>query len=146
MEKIKVKKVHPGAHDLKKQSNMHAGFDLRSIEPVTIDAHSTEIINTGLTIKIPKGYYGRVVERPWNAISKNIMTMAGIISHCAEIQVIMRNLSNTPITLNCNSKVAQLVIHKIHDDNIVYEVNELVPSSRGNLGFGECTRKKKRTL
>ena len=146
MEKIKVKKIHPRAYDLKKQSNMLAGFDLHSIESATIDAYSTVIINTGLIIKIPKGYYGRIVERPWNAITKNIMTVAGIINHCAEIQVIMRNLSNAPITLNCYSKVAQLIIHEIHDDTFVYEVDELLPSTRGKLGFGKCTRKRKRTL
>ena len=40
-----------------------AGYDLYAAERKTIVSHGRELIKTDLCLKIPKGYYQRVVER-----------------------------------------------------------------------------------
>ena len=63
--KINIKKLNNNAKIPTRGSAEAAGYDLYACieKPITIPAHSTEKIGTGLAIEIPKGYFGAIFAR-----------------------------------------------------------------------------------
>ena len=115
------------------------------------------IVPTGISIEIPKGYYGRIAPRSGLAVKSNIDVLAGVIDsgYRGEIGVVLINLNLPEILFSSNKKtsayesafgsknkfsisrgdrIAQLIIEKCHDIQWIEE--ELSDSERGNGGYG----------
>ena len=77
-----------------------AGLDLRAPETITIKPGEARKIATGICLKIPKGYYGKILDRSSNAIRK-LMVVAGVIDaeFVGELSVILVMLSWLSILL-----------------------------------------------
>lgn len=56
-----------------------------------------------------------------------------------EVQVLLVNLSDQPVTLKRGERIAQLVIARVEQAQLV-EVADLSPSERGAGGFGSTGR------
>ena len=74
-----------------------AGMDLRSNEKITIKTGSTEIIGTGIYIKLPNGYEAQIRSRS-GLTAKNqviVLNSPGTIDsdYIGEIKIILANLS-----------------------------------------------------
>ena len=54
--------ILPKVHLLRKYEDS-AGFDLDSVENVTISSNSIKVITTDIGLKIPKGYFGKIYAR-----------------------------------------------------------------------------------
>ncbi|MFA5767773.1 MAG: hypothetical protein WC919_07695, partial [Candidatus Paceibacterota bacterium] len=67
--RLEYKLVDPEARVPYRKRETDAGYDIFSIEDVTIKPHSTENIRTGIIVACPKGYYYTVEGRSsmWNA-------------------------------------------------------------------------------
>jgi len=110
------------------------GTDL--VESKFVLAESPTIANTGIAIKIPRGYYGRIAEKSGLA-SRGISIGGGVIdeSFVGEILVIVNNHHWEPITFEKGQKIAQLIIQPCVQPEIEV-VDSLGETDRGDSGFG----------
>lgn len=117
-----------------------AGYDLCSVENMTLQPFERAMIPTGLAIELPLGFAGFVVPRSGLAAKKglSIVNAPGLIdsNYRGELKVIAINLDpKEPITIEVGDRIAQLVIMKVEAARF-NEVDSLNDSDRGTGGFG----------
>ena len=114
-----------------------AGYDLYSLEEVTLAPMARAVVKTGISIAIPMGFYGRVAPRSGLAVKKGLDVLAGVVDagYRGDVGVVLIILSSENITLEKQSKVAQLIFEKCHDVDWV-ETDDLSESERGDGGYG----------
>ena len=114
-----------------------AGYDLYSLEDITLAPMARVVAKTGISIAIPMGFYGRVAPRSGLAVKKGLDVLAGVVDagYRGDIGVVLINLSTEDIKLEKQSKIAQLIIEKCHDVDWA-EVGDLDESERGEDGYG----------
>lgn len=119
-----------------------AGMDLRAYLPdsqIVIKPMQRTLIPTGLFMEIPVGYEGQVRPRSGLAIKNGITVLnsPGTIDadYRGEIKVILINLSETDFIISSGDRIAQLVIAKCEQMEVV-EVETLTETERGAGGFG----------
>lgn len=119
-----------------------AGMDLRAYLPdgqIVIKPLQRVLVPTGLFMEIPVGYEGQVRPRSGLAIKNGITVLnsPGTIDadYRGEIKVILINLSDNDFVINSGDRIAQLIIAKCEQMEIV-EVESLSETERGAGGFG----------
>ena len=138
---LKVKLLHSDAKVPTRANATDAGLDLRAyIDGLDkyIPSGSRLTIGTGISIKIPTGYVGRILPRSGLAAKSGIDVLAGVIDsgYTGEIKVVLLNTDKTNgFNIAKNDRIAQLVIQKIELWNPVV-VEELDETERGENGFG----------
>lgn len=119
-----------------------AGFDLRAIERVHIPVGTTMHVDTGISIKIPRGYFGLIAHRSGFS-SKNVFVFAGGIidsNYTGNIIAVIHNIGGKAIIIEEGERFAQLVV--IRQDHITLSiVDELPETNRGDKGFGSTGSK-----
>jgi len=137
IEKLLIKFNDKNAKLPYKASAEAAGLDLYSCESGIIPPHSKKLINIGISLEIPFGYYGRIAPRSGLTVKSSIDVGAGVIDsdYRGNISVILFNHGDEKFTFNQGDKIAQLIIEKIAIINTVY-VNNLNHTERGDKGFG----------
>jgi dUTP pyrophosphatase len=137
MSKMLIKKLSKKAITPKKNNESDAGYDLFSTEGGTIRTNSYKIISTGISISLPKGFYGRIASRSGLASKNAIEVGAGVVDQgfTGEIKVILRNFGDTDFNFEENSKIAQMIITPYESPEL--EVVDFLPTTdRGEKGFG----------
>jgi dUTP pyrophosphatase len=125
-------------------SSNSAGLDLYSNEDGIIYPLSRTMISTGIIIKIPNNYYGRIAPRSGLALKNGIDVLAGVIDsdYRGEIKVILYNTDKDKnYEYKKGDKIAQLIIEKYYNVEIKL-IDELDDTERGNNGFGSTDIKK----
>lgn len=120
-----------------------AGYDLYALEDAHLDPMSQEMIDTGISIQIPKDCYARVAPRSGLACKYGLHVMAGVVDsdYRATIKVILINLGKTGVKVQKGDRIAQLILEKIYTPEWdVVTLNELTDTSRGMNGFGSTGR------
>lgn len=119
-----------------------AGMDLRAYLPegqMVIKPLQRALIPTGLFMEIPVGYEGQVRPRSGLAIKSGITVLnsPGTIDadYRGEVKVILINLSENDFVINSGDRIAQLVIAKCEQMEVV-NVETLTETERGAGGFG----------
>ena len=119
-----------------------AGMDLRAYLPdgeLVIKPMQRILVPTGLFMEIPVGYEGQVRPSSGLAIKSGITVLnsPGTIDadYRGEVKVILVNLSDTDFVIKSGDRIAQLVIAK-HEQPDVVEVQTLSETERGAGGFG----------
>ena len=129
---LKVKRLHS---DAKLPTHGHpgdAGMDFYAIEDVTFLAGKQERVFTGVAVEIPEGHVGMVWDKSGISFNLGLKVMGGVIDsgYRGEIIMNMLNTSDKDVTLPKGHKVAQMIIQKFEDCDIV-EVAELTDTVRG---------------
>ncbi|HEX4948193.1 MAG TPA: dUTP diphosphatase [Blastocatellia bacterium] len=137
LEKIKVKKLADGARLPFRAAPHDAGADLFCLEAFTLAPGERKLIQTGLALEIPPGYYGRVAPRSGLAVKQGIDTMAGVVDagYRGHLQVLLINLSSEVVSLEAGARIAQLIIERIAVCDFEW-ADELSDTERGAGGFG----------
>src|SRR3989338_8823021 len=114
-----------------------AGMDLYASETIIIAPQERQLIPTGLALAIPSGYVGLIWDKSGIAANHGLKTMAGVIDsgYRGEIKILIHNLSSRPYTVQSGTKIAQMLIQPVVQNEII-EVKELDDTSRGVGGFG----------
>lgn len=138
--KIEIKRLDPTAVIPTRNKDGDAGYDLYSIEEDYIWDGTRKLFKTGISISIPRGYYGRIAPRSGLALKNGIDILGGVIdsTYRGEIGIILINHHKDnarPFYINKGDRIAQLIIEKYHDIEWE-EVYELNSSERGQSGFG----------
>ncbi|MBR3958461.1 MAG: dUTP diphosphatase [Bacteroidales bacterium] len=140
---MQIKIINRSHHALPKyETSLSAGMDLRAYLPdgaVTLNPMERTLVKTGLFMELPAGYEAQVRPRSGLALKKGITVLnsPGTIDadYRGEICVILINLSNEPFVINDGERIAQMVIAR-HEQAEIVEVQELSDTERGTGGFG----------
>ena len=140
---MKMKIVNKSNYDLPKyQTKGSAGFDIKiNIDaPLKIPKYSmTELLPTGLYVKIPNGYEGEI--RPRSGLAcKHGITLANSPAtidsdYTGEIKICLVNNSREDYILKPGERVCQMLIKPVVQVEFE-EVETLEDTERGSGGFG----------
>jgi dUTP pyrophosphatase len=133
---FKVRIIHNDAKVPKKADSGCAGYDIFSIEQLTIPPRQRALVSTGISTEISKEYYLWVAPRSGLSL-KGIDVGAGVIdsSYRGEIKVLLINNSELDFFVEKGLKIAQLVLERCSDATIEV-VDVLSETERGFGGFG----------
>jgi dUTP pyrophosphatase len=137
---IKINRQIPQATIPTRANDTDAGYDLYAAVNGRIEGKNRDIINTGISIAIPEGYYGRIAPRSGLAVKNGLDVLAGVVDsgYRGEIGVVLQNLGYMDFEYSEGDRIAQLIIEKCHD--VEWEEVEaqegLYSSERGEGGFG----------
>jgi len=121
-----------------------AGMDLRADlpEPVVLHPLERKLIPTGLYIELPADCEAQVRPRSGLALKHGVTVLnsPGTIDadYRGEVGVILVNLSNEPFTVNPGERIAQMVVAKFQQEELVEvaKLEDLSDTERGAGGFG----------
>lgn len=143
IQTIKAFKIHKDAIIPHKSRLSDAGFDL-SIISVSKNINSNTIeYHTGLKIKIPNGYYVKIVPR--SSLSKYgyiLSNLTGIIDqgYTGELMVRLTQVSSDALPVEFPFRCCQLILEKQHYAIIEESsIEELEDTHRNTGGFGSTT-------
>ena len=114
-----------------------AGLDLFSREMYCLWPGGHHTFNTGVHMKIPHGYYGKIESKSGLNVNDNIVSCGGVIdeNYTGSITVKLYNLGNLDKVFKCGQKIAQIVIQPYVTPEMEL-VSELPETDRGDGGFG----------
>jgi dUTP pyrophosphatase len=129
---LKVRKLHPSAKIPQYQSAQAAGFDLSSVEDITIYPGRRAIVPTGLAFDIPAGYELQIRPRSGLAAKHGIMVVnsPGTVDsdYVDEVKVILFNSQDNctahvsdgkPFVIQAGDRIAQAVFKPVEQAEIV---------------------------
>jgi dUTP pyrophosphatase len=139
---LKIKKLH---NDAKLPSKGHpgdAGMDFFAVESVVFNAGARAQVKTGVAIEIPEGYVGLIWDKSSLSFNQGLKVLGGVIDagYRGEIIMSLLNTSDKEFILEKGHKIAQMVIQKFEDCDIV-EVPELSETVRGSGREGSTGHK-----
>ena len=118
---------------------MRAQLDI----PVVLRPLERALIPTGLSFEIPEGFEIQARPRSGWAIKQGmtLLNTPGTIDadYRGEVKIILINLSNEPVEIQDQERIAQLVVCPIIQAEI-HLVNDLSDTARGHGGFGSTGR------
>lgn len=119
-----------------------SGFDLCSVEEISIEPFGRALVPTGLKFNIPKGFEIQVRPKSGLAIKEGITVLntPGTVDqgYNGELKVIVFNTNSKPFTIKNKMKIAQAVLCPVASGNFVsiVEVDNVEETDRGENGFG----------
>lgn len=144
---VKVKIVNKGRQQLPAYAtSQSAGMDIRANIETSVELQPLErrLIPTGLFMALPEGFEAQVRPRSGLALKHGITVLntPGTIDadYRGEVGVVLVNLSNIPFTIEPGERIAQMVIAKYEQAELV-EVEELDETERGAGGYGHSGTK-----
>ena len=139
---MKIQIVNRSRHALPAYATaLSAGMDLRANvdESIVMQPMERRLIPTGLYIALPPGYEAQVRPRSGLALKHGITVLntPGTIDadYRGELGVLIINLSQEPFTVNDGERIAQMVIAR-HEQAELVEVEALDETERGAGGYG----------
>ncbi|MCX6747618.1 MAG: dUTP diphosphatase [Candidatus Nomurabacteria bacterium] len=139
---LKVKKINSEAKLPTKGHPGDAGLDFYAIKTVLFPPHGQMRVHTGVAIEIPDGHVGLIWDKSSVSFNMGLKVMGGVIDASYRGEVIMSLLNTTPkeVVLEKGHKVAQMLIQKFEDCDIV-EVGDLSETVRGEGREGSTGHK-----
>lgn len=143
---MEIRIINGSHHELPRYATLEsAGMDLRANldSPVTLLPLQRRLIPTGLRMALPVGFEAQIRPRSGLALKYGItlLNTPGTIDadYRGEIGVIMINLSDEPFVINDGERIAQMVIAR-HEQAELVAVEVLDETERGEGGFGHTGR------
>jgi dUTP pyrophosphatase len=139
---IKFKKLHPKAVIPTRAHDTDAGYDLTCVSVERSINGDMLVVDTGIAMEIPEGWYGAVMPR--SSISKTGLMLS---NSCGTIDSGYRGsitfkfliINNMQTQYEAGDRIGQIIIRKLEYVEFV-EVDELGESERGAGGFGSTGR------
>ena len=136
---IKFKKLCEEAVIPEYQTAGSAGMDIRTIESYKLIPGERKIFQTGLAVAVEDGYEVQVRARSGLSAKCGVTVINGVgtidADYRGQIGVALVNLGNSDMYINAGDRIAQLVVNKIEQPEIIV-VDELGETIRGEGGFG----------
>ena len=144
---MNIKKLHDDSIIPTKGTEESAGYDLYAYldeDKLAINPGETKMINIGISIEIPKGYFAGIFARSGIASKRNLRpaNCTGVIDsdYRGEVKVPIYNDSNEVQYIENKERVAQMIILPYLD--VTFNIKDnLSESNRSNDGFGSTGTK-----
>ena len=134
-------KVREGACTPTRDTEDSVGYDLKSPSNYLIQAGTSAVIPTGLAIRIPKGYSGRLAAKSVQAWKYCLIALGGTNDpgYSEEIYALLHVLGGKDYKIEKGKDFIQLILNK----NItppVRQVSQLPPSTRKKKPYSKATK------
>lgn len=144
MAELRFQRLHERAVLPSKATAGDAGFDISSVEAVTLAPGQRLLVKTGIAVEIPEGHGGLVLPRSGLALRHGIslVNSPGLIDsgYRGEIGVILHNTDHKePFDVSPGDRIAQLMVVPFATVSAVW-AEQLESSERGGGGFGSSGR------
>lgn len=118
-----------------------AGADLRTPAEADLPAHGSVVIDTGVGMQIPDGWYGKLESKSGLNVRSEIVTPGGVIDAGFRGTIVVRlhNDSDKTYHFNAGDKITQIVIIPCLLCDF-RKVDALDQAERGKSGFGSTGR------
>jgi dUTP pyrophosphatase len=143
---LAVKRVGPVVVPLPcYQTDGASGMDLHAAleAPLTLAPRARVKVPTGLAFAIQPGFEGQVRPRSGLAVRTGVTVLnaPGTVDsdYRGEVQVLLVNLGDAPVTIVPNERIAQLVFAPVPRAELVL-VEDLDSTARGEGGYGSTGR------
>jgi dUTP pyrophosphatase len=128
--------LQPGAHLPQRAHPTDAGADLFSNEHCEIYPGEQKLVDTGVAVKIPRGFAGFIYNR--SSQGKRGITIphsVGVIDadYRGNLKVLLKNISEDPYVITVGDRIAQLVVQRVELPTFRDAWND---TQRGTGGFG----------
>ena len=140
--KMEFVKTHKDAVLPNRAHESDSGYDLTSVETVTIPAKGSVVVPVGLTLGyLEPGWWFRIEPRSGLGFKKSLQPHLGIIDngYRGDLGVKLYNFSGSDWELLAGSKIAQLVLYPHITANVSW-VEEVTEADRGDAGFGSTDK------
>lgn len=136
---IKFKKLCNDAIIPEYKTAGSAGMDICTIDEFILMPGERKIFQTGLAVAVEDGYEVQVRARSGLSSKQGVTVINGVgtidSDYRGQIGVPLVNLSNVVVHIHPGDRIAQLVVNKIEQPEIIV-VDELGETIRGESGFG----------
>lgn len=137
--KLQIVKINDDAIIPTRKVDTDAGLDLYAPESILVRSGTTQLIHTGIKIKLPKGTAGFIFARSGLGTKFGVRprNCVGVIdeTYYGEIIVALENSSIVPYQITKGDRIAQLVIKKVEHPEIEV-VDSFDESNDRDGGFG----------
>ncbi|MCL2326729.1 MAG: dUTP diphosphatase [Proteobacteria bacterium] len=138
-QRCRIVLLDPGARLPELGTTHAAGYDLSSIECVTLPPRGRGLVRTGLAVAIPKGFHLEIRPRSGLALHHGITVLnaPGTIDadYRGELKVILFNTTDVPYIIEHGERIAQALL--MRQRTIAWDVVlSLDETTRGISGFG----------
>jgi dUTP pyrophosphatase len=135
---IKIKVLKENVKLPKKEYDGDAGFDVYSLEDITLKPFDRYKFGLGFAVEFPDNYVMLVADKSGLAFNDGIITIGNVIDsrYRGEIHVVLINISNVTYQVKKCQKIAQIMLMSCYTEKIYDVVNQLSESERGSSGFG----------
>jgi dUTP pyrophosphatase len=128
--------LQPGAWLPQRAHPTDAGADLRALEAHEIYPGEQKLVDTGVAVKIPRGFAGFIYNR--SSQGKKGITIphsVGVIDsdYRGNLKVLLKNIGEDPYTIEPGDRIAQLVVQRVELPTFRDAWND---TQRGTGGFG----------
>lgn len=141
--RLECKLLCPDAKLPTKVRATDAGYDIYTVDSGIINPHTSKSFGTGLALTCPPGWYYSIAGRS-GLFTKGIWPNVGTIdaTYNGPLTVQLNNGSDTPYEVHKFDRVAQILLHRIHQVDIVIvdQFSAEYISDRGTNGFGSSGR------
>lgn len=139
---LKVKKLYDDAKLPTKGHPGDAGVDFYAQETVVFKPGEQMRVQTGVAIEIPEGHVGLIWDKSGISFNLRLKVFGGVIDsgYRGEIIMSLLNTGDKEVVLEKGHKVAQMIIQKFEDCDIV-ETSDLTETVRGTGREGSTGHK-----
>jgi deoxyuridine 5'-triphosphate nucleotidohydrolase len=134
---LKFEKTNDLAKLPTKNHESDTGYDVYSVEEVTIPARGSAVVNVGLKFAyIPEGYWVKVEARSGLGFKSGISPHPGIIDngYRGDAGIKLYNFTDTDYTVKSGDRIAQFVIYM--NISMAVDWGTVEDTDRGSKGFG----------
>lgn len=134
-------KLDNGAYPVDRAHQTDAGLDLRTPVEFTIRPHDSYVIDTGVHVEFPHGWYGELASKSGLNMKHSVVSCGGILDegYVGSIVVKLYNLGDEEYHFRKGDKIVQMILKPYIAPDIVY-VDELEDTERSDKGFGSTGR------
>lgn len=139
-QKLEFKRIDPELPMPEYKTEGSIGFDLVARETTEIPSFEVRLIPLNIVVKIPEGFGLFLLPRSSTPLKKQLLIPNGVgvidQDYCGEedeLKLQALNFSKDPVLVTRGERIAQAVIVKIDQSELV-EVEKMNSSSRGGFG------------
>ena len=142
---LAVRLLHPDAKLPARGRPHDAGYDLASVEALTLAPGERRLVGTGIALAIPAGIAGLITPRSGLAINQGVhpLNAPGLIdpNYRGEVKVPLHNAGDGHHEIAVGDRIAQLLLVPFWSPalDVVAEL-PASPDDRGEAGFGSSGR------
>lgn len=118
---------------LQKDLNSDAGYDILQVRDLEIPAGAKMTFASGVSVRIPKHYVGRIEQRSSAAKLLTLMVCGGIIDsgYRGEVRIVVYNFGKESCLLKMGERIFQIVVYKCYDrtpqaveEGVLYDLSQ----------------------
>ena len=131
--------LDPGAYLPERAHPTDAGLDLRTPRDAYIPPRDSVVINTGVHIELPHGYYGKLESKSGLNVKWGIVSCGGVIDegYTGAIAVKLYNMTDSHFIFESGDKICQLIVQPYAAPEIhLVALSDFDETERGDAGFG----------